>query len=395
MSTSLFINTNKTMKVLVATDKPFAKIAVDGIRKEIEAAGYELALLEKYGEKAKLLEAVKDVDAIIIRSDVIDAEVLDAAKELKIVVRAGAGYDNVDLEAATAHNVCVMNTPGQNSNAVAELAFGLMVMAVRNMYNGASGTELKGKKLGIHAYGNVGRNVARIAKGFGMDIYAYDAYCPKEVIEADGVKAVASTEELYATCNIVSLHIPATPETKNSINYDLVDKMPKNGLLVNTARKEVINEADLLRLMNDRPDLEYVTDIMPVHHAEFADHFPGRYFSTPKKMGAQTAEANINAGIAAARQIVGFLKDGCEKFRVNKYFQAIFLIFHKIICPSSYDDTGSLFFYFPDCFHRCVDRSVFHAFINPGAHHAEGIRICRRGKKKASWFFIICFYHCF
>ena len=298
MSTSLFINTNKTMKVLVATDKPFAKIAVDGIRKEIEAAGYELALLEKYGEKAKLLEAVKDADAIIIRSDVIDAEVLDAAKELK--------------------NVCVMNTPGQNSNAVAELAFGLMVMAVRNMYNGASGTELKGKKLGIHAYGNVGRNVARIAKGFGMDIYAYDAYCPKEVIEADGVKAVASTEELYATCNIVSLHIPATPETKNSINYDLVDKMPKNGLLVNTARKEVINEADLLRLMNDRPDLEYVTDIMPVHHAEFADHFPGRYFSTPKKMGAQTAEANINAGIAAARQIVGFLKDGCEKFRVNK-----------------------------------------------------------------------------
>ena len=318
MSTSLFINTNKTMKVLVATDKPFAKIAVDGIRKEIEAAGYELALLEKYGEKAKLLEAVKDADAIIIRSDVIDAEVLDAAKELKIVVRAGAGYDNVDLEAATAHNVCVMNTPGQNSNAVAELAFGLMVMAVRNMYNGASGTELKGKKLGIHAYGNVGRNVARIAKGFGMDIYAYDAYCPKEVIEADGVKAVASTEELYATCNIVSLHIPATPETKNSINYDLVDKMPKNGLLVNTARKEVINEADLLRLMNDRPDLEYVTDIMPVHHAEFADHFQGRYFSTPKKMGAQTAEANINAGIAAARQIVGFLKDGCEKFRVNK-----------------------------------------------------------------------------
>ena len=276
MSTSLFINTNKTMKVLVATDKPFAKIAVDGIRKEIEAAGYELALLEKYGEKAKLLEAVKDADAIIIRSDVIDAEVLDAAKELKIVVRAGAGYDNVDLEAATAHNVCVMNTPGQNSNAVAELAFGLMVMAVRNMYNGASGTELKGKKLGIHAYGNVGRNVARIAKGFGMDIYAYDAYCPKEVIEADGVKAVASTEELYATCNIVSLHIPATPETKNSINYDLVDKMPKNGLLVNTARKEVINEADLLRLMNDRPDLEYVTDIMPVHRRKWAPKLPKR-----------------------------------------------------------------------------------------------------------------------
>ncbi len=306
------------MKVLVATDKPFAKVAVDGIRKEIEAADYELVLLEKYGEKAKLLEAVKDVDAIIIRSDVVDAEVLDAAKQLKIVVRAGAGYDNVDLAAATAHNVCVMNTPGQNSNAVAELAFGMMVMAVRNMYNGTSGTELKGKKLGIHAFGNVGRNVARIAKGFGMEIYAFDAFCPKEVIEKDGVKAVDSVEELYSTCNVVSLHIPATPETKESINYDLVNRMPKNGVLVNTARKEVIHEADLIRLLNDRADLKYVTDIMPAHHAEFAEQFAGRYFSTPKKMGAQTAEANINAGIAAAKQIVGFLKDGCEKFRVNK-----------------------------------------------------------------------------
>ena len=296
------------MKVLVATDKPFAKVAVDGIRKEIEAAGYELVLLEKYGEKAKLLEVVKDVNAIIIRSDIIDAEVLDAAKELKIVVRAGAGYDNVDLAAATAHNVCVMNTPGQNSNAVAELAFGMMVMAVRNFYNGTSGTELMGKKLGIHAYGNVGRNVARIAKGFGMDIYAFDAFCPKEVIEKDGVKAVSSAEELYAACNIVSLHIPATAETKNSINYELV----------NTARKEVINEAELIKLMEERTDLKYVTDIMPVAHAEFSEKFAGRYFATPKKMGAQTAEANINAGIAAARQIVGFLKDGCEKFRVNK-----------------------------------------------------------------------------
>ena len=297
------------MKVLVATDKPFAKVAVDGIRKEIEAAGYELVLLEKYGEKAKLLEAVKDVNAIIIRSDIIDAEVLDAAKELKIVVRAGAGYDNVDLAAATAHNVCVMNTPGQNSNAVAELAFGMMVMAVRNFYNGTSGTELMGKKLGIHAYGN---------KGFGMDIYAFDAFCPKEVIEKDGVKAVSSAEELYAACNIVSLHIPATAETKNSINYELVNKMPKGGVLVNTARKEVINEAELIKLMEERTDLKYVTDIMPVAHAEFSEKFAGRYFATPKKMGAQTAEANINAGIAAARQIVGFLKDGCEKFRVNK-----------------------------------------------------------------------------
>ena len=306
------------MKVLVATDKPFAKIAVDGIRKEIEAAGYELVLLEKYGEKANLLEAVKDANAIIIRSDIIDAEVLDAAKELKIVVRAGAGYDNVDLAAATAHNVCVMNTPGQNSNAVAELAFGMMVMAVRNMYNGTSGFELKGKKLGIHAYGNVGRNVARIAKGFGMEIYAFDAYCPKELIEADGVTPVDSAEKLYETCNVVSIHIPATPGTRMSINYNLLNRMPKNGLIVNTARKEVINEIELVKVMEDRADLKYVTDIMPDDHAELVEKFTGRYFTTPKKMGAQTAEANINAGIAAANQIVGFFKEGCEKFRVNK-----------------------------------------------------------------------------
>lgn len=306
------------MKVLVATEKPFAKIAVDGIRKEVEAAGYELALLEKYTEKQALLDAVKDANAIIIRSDIIDKEVFDAAPNLKIVVRAGAGYDNVDLEAATAHGVCVMNTPGQNSNAVAELVFGMLIMAVRNFYDGKSGTELKGKKLGIHAYGNVGRNVARIAKGIGMDIYAYDAYCPKEVMEADGIKALDSAEELYATCNIVSLHIPATPETKNSINYALVNRLPKNGILVNTARKEIINEAELIQLMDERADLKYITDIMPVANEIFAAKFPGRYFSTPKKMGAQTAEANINAGIAAARQIVGFLKDGCEKFRVNK-----------------------------------------------------------------------------
>ena len=306
------------MKVLVATEKPFAKIAVDGIRKEVEAAGYELALLEKYTEKQALLDAVKDANAIIIRSDIIDKEVFDAAPNLKIVVRAGAGYDNVDLEAATAHGVCVMNTPGQNSNAVAELVFGMLIMAVRNFYDGKSGTELKGKKLGIHAYGNVGRNVARIAKGIGMDIYAYDAYCPKEVMEADGIKALDSAEELYATCDIVSLHIPATPETKNSINYALVNRLPKNGILVNTARKEVINEAELIQLMDERADLKYITDIMPVANEIFAAKFPGRYFSTPKKRGAQTAEANINAGIAAARQIVGFLRDGCEKFRVNK-----------------------------------------------------------------------------
>ena len=307
------------MKVLVATDKPFAQVAVDGIRKEIENAGYTLALLEKYGEKARLLEAVADADALIIRSDVVDAEVLDAAKQLKIVVRAGAGYDNVDLAAATAHGVCVMNTPGQNSNAVAELAFGLMVMAVRNLYNGTSGTELKGKKLGIHAYGNVGRNVARIAKGFGMDILAYDAFpAAVEAMKQDGITPVGSAEKLYAQCNVVSLHIPATAETKGSIGHDLVGRMPKGGVLINTARKEVIDEEGMLKLLGERTDLKYMTDIMPVRHAEFQEVAAGRYFSTPKKMGAQTAEANINAGIAAARQIVGFLKDGCERFRVNK-----------------------------------------------------------------------------
>ena len=306
------------MKVLIATEKPFAKVAVDGIRKEVEAAGYELALLEKYTEKSQLLDAVKDVNAIIIRSDIVDKEVLDAAKELKIVVRAGAGYDNVDLAEATAHGVCVMNTPGQNSNAVAELAFGMMIMAVRNFYNGKAGTELMGKKLGIHAYGNVGRNVARIAKGIGMDIYAYDAFCPKDAIKADGVTPVDSAEELYKTCDVVSLHIPATPETRKSINYDMVNLMPKNGLLVNTARKEVIDEEGLLKLMEERQDLKYVTDIMPDMNEEFAAKCAGRYFSTPKKMGAQTAEANINAGIAAAKQIVAYFKEGCEKFRVNK-----------------------------------------------------------------------------
>ncbi len=305
-------------KVLVATDKPFAATAVNGIREVIEGAGYELALLEKYGEKSKLLDAVKDADAVIIRSDVVDAQVLDAAKALKIVVRAGAGYDNVDLASATAHNVCVMNTPGQNSNAVAELVFGLLVYAVRNFYNGTSGTELKGKKLGILAYGNVGRNVARIAKGFGMDVYAYDAFCPAEVIEKDGVKVVASTADLFKSCQIVSLHIPATAETKGSINFELMNSMPKGAILINTARKEVICEAGLTKMMEERPDFKYITDIKPEVDADLAESYPGRYFGTPKKMGAQTAEANINAGIAAAKQIVDFLKNGNEKFRVNK-----------------------------------------------------------------------------
>lgn len=305
------------MKVLVATEKPFAKVAIDGIKKELDAAGFDMVLLEKYTEKKQLLDAAADAEAIIIRSDVIDAEVFDAAKKLKIVVRAGAGYDNVDLAAATAHKVCVMNTPGQNANAVAELVFGLLVFAVRNFYNGKSGSELMGKKLGLLAFGNVGRNVARIAKGFGMEVYAYDAFCPASAIESAGVKAVANQNELFKTCDIVSLHIPATPETKNSINYDMVGQMKKGGILINTARKEVIDEAGLIKLMGEREDLKYITDIMPAANDEFAK-FEGRYFSTPKKMGAQTTEANTNAGIAAAKQIVDFIKNGNEKFRVNK-----------------------------------------------------------------------------
>lgn len=305
-------------KILVATEKPFAKVAVDGIREVVEKAGYELALLEKYSDKAQLLDAVKDADAIIIRSDIVDAEVLDAAKQLQIVVRAGAGYDNIDLAAATAHQVVAMNTPGQNSNAVAELALGLMVFAVRNFYNGTSGTELMGKKLGIHAFGNVGRNVARVAKGFGMEVYAYDAYCPDEAIIAAGVTPVHSVEELYSTCDVVSLHIPATDETKKSINRALLSRMPKGGMLVNTARKEVINEEELIMLMQERTDLKYVTDIMPAAHEKMLELFSNRYFSTPKKMGAQTAEANINAGIAAAKQIVDYFQNGVTKFQVNK-----------------------------------------------------------------------------
>ena len=304
-------------KILVATEKPFAAVAVKGIREVAEAAGYELALLEKYTSKADLLAAVANADGIIIRSDIVDAEVMDAAKNCKIVVRAGAGFDNVNLEAATERGICVMNTPGQNSNAVAELAFGMMVYAYRNMFNGTSGMELKGKKLGIHAYGNVGRNVGRIAKGFGMDIYIYDIFTPQEIVDADGVKRVDSAEELYKMCDVVSLHIPATPETKNSIGKALVGSMPKGALLVNTARKEVINEPELIELMTERTDVKYVTDIAPAAIEEFSK-FEGRFFSTPKKMGAQTAEANINAGIAAAKQIVAFFEEGCERFRVNK-----------------------------------------------------------------------------
>ena len=305
-------------KVLIATEKPFSPIAVQGIREVTDAAGYELVLLEKYTQKQQLLDAMADVDALIVRSDKVDAEVLEAATRLKIVVRAGAGYDNIDLAAATAHNVVVMNTPGQNANSVAELVFGLLVFGMRGFFTGKAGRELKNKKLGILAFGNVGRNVARIARGFDMDVYAYDAFCPATIIENAGVKAVNSSEELFEKCDIISLHIPATNETRQSINYELVSRMPQGGVLVNTARKEVIDEEGLLRLMEERTDLTYLTDIQPDAAESFAEKFAGRYFATPKKMGAQTAEANVNAGIAAANQIVGFLKDGCTRYQVKK-----------------------------------------------------------------------------
>ncbi|WP_308579950.1 3-phosphoglycerate dehydrogenase [uncultured Prevotella sp.] len=305
------------MKVLIATEKPFASAAVQGITNELKGAGHEVVLLEKYTEKSQLLDAVKDADAMIVRSDKITPEVLDAARQLKIVVRAGAGYDSIDTAYAKEKGVVVENTPGQNSNAVAELVFGMLVYAVRNFYNGKAGTELMGKKLGILAFGNVGRNVARIAKGFGMEVYAYDAFCPAEAIEAAGVHAVKSQDELFKTCNVLSLHIPATPQTVKSIDYRLVNLLPKKGILINTARKEVINEEELLKLMSEREDLKFITDIKPDADEEFKK-FEGRYFSTPKKMGAQTAEANTNAGIAAAKQINAFFATGDTKFQVNK-----------------------------------------------------------------------------
>lgn len=305
------------MKVLIATVKPFAPAAVEGIKKELEGAGHQVVLLEKYGSEAELLSAVSDADAMIVRSDKVTKDVLDAAKNLKIVVRAGAGYDSIDTAYAKEKGVVVENTPGQNSNAVAELVFGLLVYAVRNFYNGKAGTELKGKRLGILAFGNVGRNVARIAKGFGMEVSAFDEFVPADKIEAQGVHAAKSRDDLFETNDIVSLHIPATAETRQSINYDVVNKLPKNGILINTARKEVIDEPGLLKLLAERPDLKYITDIKPDADADF-QKFEGRYFSTPKKMGAQTAEANINAGIAAARQINAFFKDGDTKFQVNK-----------------------------------------------------------------------------
>lgn len=306
-------------KILIATDKPFVKVAVDGIRAIVEKAGIQLVLLEKYKEHSDLVNAVADVDAVIIRSDIMDTAVFDAAKNLKIVVRAGAGYDNIDLEAASQHKVVAMNTPGQNANAVAELAFGMMVYMARNSYNGTSGTELRGKSIGIHAYGNVGKYVAIIAKGFGMNVFAFDPFVSADIIKKDGITPVSSVEELYTKCQYVSLHIPATKETKGSINFDLLSKMPEGAMLINTARKEVIDEASFVKLFESRKDFRYVTDVTPDNAAELTEKFAGRIYCTPKKMGAQTEEANINAGLAAANQIVKFLETGDKTYQVNKF----------------------------------------------------------------------------
>ncbi|MCH5228771.1 MAG: 3-phosphoglycerate dehydrogenase [Muribaculaceae bacterium] len=305
------------MKILVFTEKPFAPAAVKAIQNVIDAAGADMILVEK-GTKEDLLKSVKEADGLIVRSDIVDADVINHAPNLRVIVRAGAGYDNIDLQAATNHGICVMNTPGQNSNAVAELVFGMIVMMCRNKYNGTSGCELKGKSLGIYAFGQVGRNVARIAAGFGMEIKALDVFVPDEVMIEQGVTPVHDVKELFSQNDFVSLHIPATPETRNSIGYDLVVSMPKNGVLVNTARKEVIDEAGLLKALLERPDLRYVSDIKPANAEEFEKLCADRVFFTPKKMGAQTAEANFNAGVAAAEQAIAYLRDGWNKYQVNK-----------------------------------------------------------------------------
>ena len=306
------------MKVLLATQKPFAAKAVNGIREILEAAGHELVLFEKYAEQSELVAAVADAEALIIRSDKVTAEVIAAAPKLKIVVRAGAGYDNVDLEAATEAGVVVMNTPGQNSNAVAELAIAMMIFMCRNQFTPATGTEIEGRTIGIQAFGNVGRLVGAKAKALGMNVKAIDPFLTAEQIAAGGAEPVSDLKELYAGCDFVSVHIPATPQTIGSIGYELITSMPKGAVLVNTARKEVIDEAGLEKALEDRPDLKYVTDVMPDNYAALQEKFGLRVFATPKKMGAQTAEANVNAGLAAARQIAAFFATGERKFQVNK-----------------------------------------------------------------------------
>jgi len=306
------------MKVLLATQKPFAAKAVEGIESILKEAGHEVEKLEKYESQEDLIAAAADAEAMIIRSDKVTAEVLEAAKKLKIVVRAGAGYDNVDLAAATAHGVVVMNTPGQNSNAVAELAIAMMIYMSRTQFTPATGSEIMGKKLGIQAFGNVGRLVGAKAEALGMKVMAIDPFIPAEKIIAGGAEPASSLEDLYSSCNFVSIHIPATPETIKSIGYDLVTKMPKGACLINTARKEVIDEEGLMKALEERQDLKYITDVMPDNYAEMKEKFGLRVFATPKKMGAQTSEANINAGLAAARQIVDYFATGNTRFQVNK-----------------------------------------------------------------------------
>ncbi len=304
--------------VLLATEKPFAQVAKDGIIHTFKEAGFDLTLLEKYTDHSDLIKAVVNVDAIIIRSDIVDRKVIEAAKNLKIVVRAGAGYDNIDLDAATEKGVVAMNTPGQNANAVAELAIGMMIYINRNGFNGTSGIELRGKTIGIHAYGNVGKIIGYIAKGLGMDVFAHDPYVDRVLIENDGVKWEENVKDLYKKCQYISVNLPANDETKESINFDLLSLMPKGATLVNTARKEIIDEKSLLKMFKERVDFRYLSDIAPECKDQIAGDYVGRYFFTPKKMGAQTAEANINAGLAAARQIVNFITKGDTTFQVNK-----------------------------------------------------------------------------
>lgn len=306
-------------KVLIATQKPFAHEAVEGIRAIVEAAGCSLALLEKYSDESELVEAVKDADALIVRSDKVTPAVVAAAGNLKIVVRAGAGYDNLDLDALTSAKVVAMNTPGQNANAVAELAVALMIYMARTQFTPATGSEIQGKTIGIQAFGNVGRLVGAKAAALGMKVKAIDPFLSPEQIAEGGAEPVSSLEELYASSDYVSIHIPATPQTIGSIGYKLISSMPKGATLVNTARKEVIDEEGLRQALAERPDLKYVADVAPDNLETLVSEFGARVFATPRKMGAQTAEANVNSGLAAARQIVAFFNEGITRFQLNKW----------------------------------------------------------------------------
>jgi D-3-phosphoglycerate dehydrogenase len=305
-------------RVLIATEKPFASFAVQQIKEVLSGAGYEVRMLEKYTSKADLLDAVKDVHGLIVRSDIVDRQVIDSASELQVVVRAGSGFDNLDLVACTERGIVAMNTPGQNSNAVAELAIGMMIFMARGNFKGGSGSELKGKTVGVYGCGNIGRRVARIAQGLGMKVVALDPCITKVSMEPYEVKVVQSVDELFSQSNYLSLHIPANEKTKKSVNFELMNKMPQGATIINTARKEVIDEDGLRKMLEERPDFKYISDIAPSNHEELAGKFEYRYYSTPKKQGAETSEANVNAGVAAAEQIVGFFENGDQTYRVNR-----------------------------------------------------------------------------